>query len=190
MPKNMKHAEDETPSMWYMTRRTLKYILKLAWKEKKIVYFYHFMRFIGEGLSEVKMLLLPKLLVDEIVAIIDGAGMEEHIGNAVLYIALTVAAEFLSGLIVTTSQKKLNYYGVYFNRIFTYGLSAKSMEMDFQHTEDPTVLNQQNKAKEGIGWYSGGVTGMLESMFSVIYHFLLMCTSCSLGDVRDKKPNT
>ena len=180
MPKNMKHAEDETPSMWYMTRRTLKYILKLAWKEKRIVYFYYLLRFIGEGLSEVKMLLLPKLLVDEIVAIIDGAGMEEHIGNAVFYIALTVAAEFLSGLIVTTSQKKLNYYGVYFNRIFTYGLSAKSMEMDFQHTEDPTVLNQQNKAKEGIGWYSGGVTGMLESMFSVIYHFLLMCTSITI----------
>ncbi|MBR6003650.1 MAG: ABC transporter ATP-binding protein, partial [Lachnospiraceae bacterium] len=79
-----------------------------------------------------------------------------------------------------TAEKKIEYYGVFFERVFVYDLSDKSMRMDFQHTEDPEVLNQQNKAKEGISWYSVGVTGMLESFFAVIYNFFLMCTSVTI----------
>ncbi|MBP5454322.1 MAG: hypothetical protein J6Y09_06905, partial [Lachnospiraceae bacterium] len=165
-----KHVEvKDNPGMLYMTRRTMNYVFKVAWKEKKIIFFYYILKNIGYVLAEMKMLLLPKLLVDEIVAITEGAALEAHIKNAIFYVALTVLAESLSKLFVDTAETKIAYYSVFFERIFLYGLSSKSMSMDFEHTEDPTVLNQQNKATEGISWYSEGVTGMLDSFFNVIY---------------------
>ncbi len=176
-----KHVEvKDNPGMLYMTRRTMNYVFKIAWKEKKIIFFYYILRLIGNVFSEIKMLLLPKLLVDEIVAITEGAALEAHLKNAIIYVALTVLAESLSKLLVDTAEKKIAYYNVFFERIFVYGLSEKSMTMDFEHTEDPTVLNQQNKAKEGISWYSDGVTGMLDSFFNVIYNFFLMIASVTI----------
>ncbi|MCR4933624.1 MAG: hypothetical protein K6A29_05450, partial [Lachnospiraceae bacterium] len=69
-----KHVEvKDNPGMLYMTRRTMNYVFKVAWKEKKIIFFYYILRLIGNVFSEIKMLLLPKLLVDEIVAITEGA---------------------------------------------------------------------------------------------------------------------
>ncbi len=51
---------------------------------------------------------------------------------------------------------------------FEVGLSEKVMKMDFEHTEDPDTLDQMNKAKEGISWYSGGVVGILNGFFNIV----------------------
>ena len=40
--------------------------------------------------------------------------------------------------------------------------------MDFEHTEDPDTLDQMNKAKEGMSWYSGGVVGILNGFFNIV----------------------
>lgn len=39
------------------------------------------------------------------------------------------------------------------------------MKMDFEHTENPDTLDLMNKAKDGMGWYSGGVVGILNHFF-------------------------
>lgn len=176
MKWNEDNKEKEGPGKLFMTRATLKYMLKIAWREKKGVYFIYLLRFVAMALSELKVLLLPKLLIDEIVAIKDGASVDTHLKTIVLYVALTVTAEFLSSFLQNIANSTLNWYSEFFDRVLVYRLCEKSMEMDFQYTEDQDVLNKQDRAKEGISWYSGGVTGILGRFYDIIYNIILMCT--------------
>ena len=169
-------ADEKRPGKLFMTKETLKFMLKLAWREKKSVYFIYLLRFFATALSEIKVLLLPKLLVDEIVALKDGAPVEDHLKTIIIYVALTVTAEFLSSVLSNIAGSSLNWYNEFFDRILVYRLCEKSMNMDFQYTEDPEVLNKQNRAKEGISWYSGGVIGILGRFYEMIYNVVLMCT--------------
>ncbi|MBP5332136.1 MAG: hypothetical protein J6Y89_09825, partial [Lachnospiraceae bacterium] len=170
----------DKPGLIFMTRKVLKYVFSVAWKTKKSIFFMYFLRFLGSALSELKVLLLPKLLIDEIVAIKDGAAVETHIKTIVLYVALTVSAEFLSRLLSNIANSSINYYSTIFERALNERMCEKSMTMDFQYTEDPDVLTQQRKAQEGISWYSGGITGMLGSLYDIIYNIVLMFTSVTI----------
>ena len=37
----------DTPGIWFMTKRTLSYVFRTAWKEKRFVYFLYFIKFVG-----------------------------------------------------------------------------------------------------------------------------------------------
>ncbi len=174
--KNSNKAADKKLTALKMTIPTLKYMLKTAWKAKKSVFFIYLLDFIGMALGDLKLILLPKLIVDELVLIKGGAPASEHLSNIILYVGLTVVLEFISRVIQEGGARLKDYYSEWFDQHFQYILSEKSMEMDFQYTEDPEVLTQQNKAKEGISWYSGGVMGILSCFFNIIYNIVLMCT--------------
>ena len=60
---------------------------------------------------------------------------------------------------------------------FQEKLAEKCMEMDFQYTENPEVLDKQEKAKTGISWYSGGAVSIIDCFFSIFYSVALMITS-------------
>jgi ATP-binding cassette subfamily C protein len=180
MIKEYESQMEKGPSVWHMTKRSLGYMLKIAWTEKKSVFFLYILKFFGAALSELKVLLLPKLLVDEIMAIKSGLPLEDHMQRILLYVGLTVGAELLSRFLGNTADSSLNWYSAYFDRVLQYRLCTKSMEMDFQYTEDPTVLDQQNKAKEGISWYSGGVIGVLRCFYEVVYNLVLLCSVVTL----------
>lgn len=168
--------DENTPGKLYMTKKTLCFMLKLAWKEKKSVYLIYLIDFLSVAVSTVEALLLPKLLVDEIVAIKDGAPLDEHLKKVILYALLTVSANLLARVLAQIASSSLNCYSEYFNRILNFKICEKTMDMDFQYTEDPEVLNKQNRAKEGISWYSGGVIGILGRFYEIFTFFILMCT--------------
>ena len=46
------------------------------------------------------------------------------------------------------------------------------MKMDFEHIENPDTLDQMNKAKDGMEWYSGGVVGIVNHFFDIIANTL------------------
>ncbi|MBO6064811.1 MAG: ABC transporter ATP-binding protein, partial [Lachnospiraceae bacterium] len=163
-----------------VTKKTLKYMLAFAWKEKRSLFAFYLIRFIGDVLGQLKVLLLPKLLVDELMAVIGGAPADAHIRNIVLYAGITVTAELLSSVLINIADSTRNVYSQVFDARLSEMLSAKSMGMDFAYTEDPKVLDKQNQAKEGISWYSGGVVSILDRLYYVIYNLLLMAASVTV----------
>lgn len=180
MSKNTKEKKQKKESMLSVTGPTLKYVLKIAWKKKKSVFAAYLIKFIAKALNEFKLLLLPKLLVDELVMIIQGASVSEHLMPVIIYVAITIGAEFLASLLDGFANGYTTYCSVFFDQEFEYLLSEKSMEMDFQYTEDPDVLDKQNKAKEGMSWYSGGVIGILNTLFDLVFNVALAITSVSI----------
>ena len=88
--------------------KTLLYMLKVISKKAKGLYALYFLKFLGSALGEVQVLLLPKLLIDELEMVINGADKSAHIKPVILYVALTLAAQFLSRLLnnICDSKKK------------------------------------------------------------------------------------
>ena len=119
-------------------------------------------------ISKKRNIISSKYLVDEIAAIIGGGKAEEHIPTAIFCIALIVGVTLLAALINYLVNEIKNVYSEWFNEYFEVGLSEKVMKMDFEHTEDPDTLDQMNKAKEGMSWYSGGVVGILNGFFNIV----------------------
>lgn len=172
MGKN-KEMKKEKP---HIIGKTLSYMLKTAAKEAKGIFAMYALQFIAEALGELKNLLLPKLLIDELMLVIDGGTFEEHLRRLVTYVVITIVAEFISRLLNHVARSHINCYATSMDLYLEEELAKKAMAMDFQYTEDPEVLNQRDKAKNGINWYSGGVVGILDCFYNIVYGLALMCT--------------
>lgn len=157
-------------------RKTIAFMMKLAWKEKKSLYFLYLLKFVADALSEMKNLFLPAMLINELTLIVAGESLETHIRKSIIFVIITLIAEFVSSGINQTANALINIDRQWFDRFFMELLCDKSMNMDFQYTEDPVALDIQNKAKEGMSWYSGGVVGIIDTFYYLIYNVVLLCT--------------
>ncbi len=173
-------SSETSASNLKITKKTLSFMLSFAWKEKKSLYFLYLVKFIGSILGQIKVLLLPKLLVDELMAVIGGESADQHLRRIIFYVALTVTAELVSTILNNISDSTRNVYSQVFDARFSEMLCGKSMGMDFAYTEDPKVLDKQNEAKEGISWYSGGLISILDCLYNAVYNVLLMALSVTV----------
>ncbi len=164
MSINYSKEENSKP----VTKETLVFFLKTAWKEKPSLFIFYIAELIAHIVPQMAEIILTKFIVDEIAAIIGGAPVEEHIGNAVLYAVTMVVISWLLPLTEKGMYQLIGIYGEWFNEYFTVERARHCMEMDFEHTEDPAALDAVNKAKEGMDWYSGGLTGVLGWFYQVI----------------------
>ena len=147
---------------------TLKFMLKTAVKNKPQLFIAYALQVVVSFSQTMVNIISSKYLVDEIAAIIGGGKAEEHIPTAIFCIALIVGVTLLAALINYLVNEIKNVYSEWFNEYFEVSLSEKVMKMDFEHTEDPDTLDQMNKAKEGMSWYSGGVVGILNGFFNIV----------------------
>lgn len=162
------------------TSKVTKYMFALASKTDKRLFLMYAIRFIADALSELKTLLLPKLLVDELTAITQGAPASDHLRNIIIYVACTVTAELVSRFLGNISDSHRTVYQEQFSQLMGEDLCLKSVTMDFQYTEDPETLDKRDRAKEGASWYSGGVIGILDSLYYAFYGVLRIITSVTI----------
>lgn len=151
----------------HITRQTLRFMLKTAAREKPSIFLVYIIRFIAQFFSKMQDVILPKFLIDELVMILAGAEMTDHIRNAVLYAGIYVAAQLFTNLIQNITFQLESVLQEWFTEYIDLQLANQSMSMDFQHTEDPEALDSLNKAQEGMSWYSGGVVGVLGAGYNL-----------------------
>lgn len=145
--------------------KTLGYFFPIAWKAHKGFFVLCVLSTVLAALQPfVKILLLP-LLIDEMLG-------DRNIQTLLLYAAALVLGQnllsFARAFIDTTLQK----YDYLFQNEFTEIMSRRSMELDFQLTEDKKALDQLELAREGMSWYSGGVYGITMQFFYLIANVL------------------
>lgn len=151
-----------------VVRKVLALMIKTAWREKPVL-FVSYIVLIFEGfVSAMKRVLLPKFLIDELMLVINGGTVSEHINMIILYTALIIVIEFGMSVLNSCMNRIKTPLKPWFEGYFQVKLAEHAMRMDFEHTENPDVLDQMNKAKEGISWYSGGVIGILDSVYQIV----------------------
>ena len=125
-----------------------------GWKCKKSYFIFYILDILVYAVSPFVTIIFPAYVIDELIG-------QRRISRIVLYVALTVGLSYvcttLKSFFDITKEKYDDLLGRYLNMM----LSEKCVDLDFQHTEDTKVLEQLEKAKTGIDWYSGGIGGIL-----------------------------
>ena len=76
-------------------KKTLAFMLRVAWREKPALFVSYLILFAGDTVAAMKNVLIPKLLLDELLLVTEGAPLSEHLRLIVLYAVLHVAIDAL-----------------------------------------------------------------------------------------------
>ncbi|MBD5472141.1 MAG: ABC transporter ATP-binding protein [Lachnospiraceae bacterium] len=151
-------------------------MIKLAWKEKPVVFLVYVIRLCKDVFSRAWEILLPKLLMDELVLFLAGGDRQKHLHNVCLYAVISVGAVLLANIIGSFfGNHARSVLDEWFQEYIDISIAQRAMEMDFEHTEDPDALDVLNKAREGMSWYSGGVVGVLDQLYNMISNIVVIC---------------
>ena len=82
-----------------ITRETLKFVFKTAWKERPSVFLVYLMKFISEFASKMQNAIMAKLIIDELVLMITGAEFAQHLANAAIFAGLYIVIQLLTGVL-------------------------------------------------------------------------------------------
>lgn len=144
--------------------KTLRYLFPLAYRYKKSYSYLLFCDLLLGIIQPIANVVCPKFLIDELMT-------DRNVENLILYTGFisNIGISAIRRIILENLEKYNDLYDNYFSML----LSEKTMNMDFYKTEDTSVLESLHRADIGIGWYSGGFTGIMSSIESTILSFVV-----------------
>ncbi len=147
--------------------KVYKYFLPSAWKKYKMYFVIRFVKLIAQSALPFFGLILLPMIVDELVG-------SRNIEKIVLYTAILMLGNMGFGYVNTCMDNLIQRYAEKFNVYYREQASLRVMELDFQVTEDKKALDQIELARNGMDWYSGGLNGIVESLFTVIQNVITL----------------
>lgn len=145
--------------------RTLGYFFPVAWKFKKRYFFFWIIKAVCDICQPFAAILMTPLLVDELLG-------ERNVQKLITYTAVLVISEAVLSLSNSLIGIHLEKYANLFEHYFTEEMSKRVMALDFQLTEDKNALDQIEKARTGMNWYSGGIHGLTTQFFNIVSNAL------------------
>lgn len=164
----MKMKNKNTSKTPNLNLIVISFMLKTAMRERKILFLAYFMRFVSVLCSNIQTILMPKFLLDELIL------QNPNISRLIFYVLLIISIGFFSGIINNLASLIINNSVEWFEEYFNEQIVKKTMSLDFEHTENPDSLDKLNKARDGIGFFSGNVHGILEQFFKIISNFIVI----------------
>lgn len=141
--------------------KVYSYFLPAAWKKHKGYFVIQVLNLIISVLQPFINILLMPLIVDELVGGRDVQKITQYVLGIIL---LNYVHNMLSGVFNNFSER----YSLKFENYFKALMSGRTMELDFQLMEDKKALDQLELARNGMTWYSGGLTGLVKPLFDMI----------------------
>lgn len=150
------------------TRQTAFYFFREVWRNKPVYFVYLFLGILLMAVQPFPNIIFPKLIIEEF---LHGKSAELILKYVLI---LILCNWFISNMIhlLGSQNEKLN---LWFQYHFEKKLTGRCMEMDFEHTENPDVLNQIRKARDGMGFYSGGLRGLIECFKQIAASCITLC---------------
>jgi len=157
----------EKKSTFDIAIKTIKYFFPIAWKAHKGFFFFGALGVIVTALTPFVGIMLSPMIIDELMG-------ERDIQKLILYAAAIVLAEAFGMLVSAIISITIEKYDEKYQNLFSELMSRRVMELDFQHTEDKKALDQINLAREGMSWYSGGVVGIFQQVFTAVTQVVII----------------
>ncbi|MBQ7918356.1 MAG: ABC transporter ATP-binding protein [Lachnospiraceae bacterium] len=166
--------EKDTKKELHLCVETVSFMLKIVCKEKPQLIVLYVLRIFADIMEKVQDVLLPKFIIDELVLVLSGADVSQHMKSAAFYVVFTILLQLLKNVIKNITFQWENVLAEWFDEYIDLQMADHAMRMDYEHTENPKALEVLNKAKEGMSWYSGGVIGVLGNFYTVISNVIVM----------------
>ena len=107
--------------------------------------------------STLLPVIVSPMIIEELIT-------DRDIKTLVILAGILIGGECLISIIWEKLNNILQKYQQRLDNYFTMLAGQHSMDLDFQLTEDKKALDQVEKAKTGMDWYSGGVYGITEQL--------------------------
>lgn len=153
-------------------KETIRFVMQLVWKEKKETLLIYFGLLFVHFLKKVQIILLPKFLIDELMLIIMKEPLEKHLQQVLFFAGMICGISLVAGVMESILTQRRAILSEWFDEYIDVLLAKHTMEMEYEFTESPEMLGILNRAREGIKQYSGGVIGILESLFGLAENVL------------------
>ncbi|MCM1568324.1 MAG: ABC transporter ATP-binding protein/permease [Roseburia sp.] len=121
--------------------------------------------FVLEALKTLVQIAQPFVGIFVTPLLVDELCTSRNIRTLIIYAAVLVVGESALLLLNERLDMTLQKYQERLNNYFGMQMGLHSMGLDFQLTEDKAALDQLEKAKTGMDWYSGGAYGIAEQVF-------------------------
>ncbi|MDF2543348.1 MAG: transporter, ATP-binding protein [Herbinix sp.] len=144
----------------YNTIQNCIYLCKGAWESDKLIYLFFGAYTIISAINPFIGILFPKFILDELLT-----------SKRAEILLLLLAVFFISSALFSYFIAYLR--NAYFPRMvqirfyFIRKLSEKCMTMDFQNTEDATILNDKETVSRCVQNNNNGIEGVLHKLFSM-----------------------
>ena len=102
--------------------------------------------------------IVSPMIIDELIG-------DRDVKTLIVLATVLIGGEFIIGVILERISNQLMKYQQRLDNHFNILTGQHSMELDFQLTEDKEALDQVEKARTGMDWYSGGAYGIAEQIF-------------------------
>ncbi len=140
-------------------------MLKEAWSCKRSYFLLQLFDIIFQVAAPFVEIIFTPLLIDELLG-------GRRIKLLIIYTALVciggIACTFGTNF-VRISEERI---AVLFENRISEQMSRRVMELDFQLTEDKDALDQIEKARTGMSWYSDGIHGIIGSLSKLVSSLL------------------
>ncbi|MGN0598103.1 MAG: ABC transporter ATP-binding protein [Ruminiclostridium sp.] len=169
----MAEKKNKKETGFQIVKQTLKYFLPIAAKYKPGYFVLMVLSIILNTVKPFINIFFPAMIIDELVSTL-------NITNIVIYTVITVAGNVLLDLLGSLCYVSMEKYADSFENYFNIEIAKRAMEMDFPLTENKDALDQVEKAKQGMQWYSGGVHGICLKFQRIITGITTLAGVCAV----------
>ena len=156
---------------------TLIYLFSEVWKNKKQLYLLYIVECFLDVIKTVSLIILPKYIFDIVFSIISSNVLDDAIQKLIIYITLFLGIQLFINIFKNILVARKEIYNEWFAEYFENSFLDKIASMDFYKTESSKVLDNMQKAKDGIGWYSGGIIGIFNVFIQVLISLFTLLIS-------------
>ncbi len=143
----------------------LKYFLPIALKNFKGYFLCGVLNLIVTAAAPfIEILTLP-VIIDELLG-------KRRLEILIMCIAIIVVGDIIVYILSSVLSLTMEKYNERMQIFFTEEMSCRVMEMNFQHTESKKALDQIEKARAEMSFYSGGVHGICTQLFTIISNII------------------
>lgn len=143
------------------------YCISKGWKVNKLYFVHRTLRLLVDSvLPFVNLFFMPK--------IIDELFVMQRTDRVIQYAVCMVLLDAFLGRVSSYTRLNSEKYASLYDFYLEEQLTQKTMEMDFELTENKVALDQLQKAKNGIGSWSNGIVGLIEPFFDIIRNLIVV----------------
>lgn len=116
---------------------------------------------IAKSISPYVNIIFPALLINELTK-------DKNIGRIILYIAIIIGGNYFFSTLIETLKNIIESMEDALERHFDLLLSRRTLELDYEQTEDSKVIERLVKAEQGMSGYTNGI-GNLSCYLTAIF---------------------
>lgn len=173
----MKNQKKKKTSYQLSIRRNIKYFLPIVAKKYPIYLLLNAIQIIFDGFTPLINIYFPTLILEQLINGIDTTKM-------IIYVLAIVLGNQLSLLVTKYLQMRIKLINDKMSKYLDASLNMKSIEMDYEDSENPAIKDLVERARNGMKQQTQGlsesvrlVSRIISNMITFTSVFFIVTTS-------------